>query len=358
MPEIAEVEHARRQCHKHCLSRKITSVETVPDELIFVNNTSDQFASILEGRTVVDTKRWGKYFILLFDQEPHLVAHFGMTGDIKFKHEKSKEEWPPRFWKTIITFGKAAGHQEGDEETIVMAFCDARRLGRLRLVFGDPLTSLPISKLGFDPLHNLPSIDDFFTMVIKRAVPVKALLLDQAFSAGVGNWIADEILYHSRLHPAQYSNSLTKKECETLREQMEEVCRIAVESEADESLLPANWLMTYRWNKGKGKGAGVLPNGHKLDFITVGGRTSAYAPSLQKLRGANPSKKTSSRKRSLKTEENEDDDTKDLKKTRKPRKTANDPTSTTGSSKIVKSTGNSIKVKRRSSTRLRGSSNS
>jgi formamidopyrimidine-DNA glycosylase len=50
---------------------------------------------------------------------------------------------------------------------------------------------------------------------------------------------------------------------------MEKVCRIAVEAEADESLLPEDWLMTYRWNKGKGKGAGVLPNGHKLAFETV-----------------------------------------------------------------------------------------
>ncbi|CAO3585189.1 unnamed protein product [Absidia cylindrospora] len=268
----------------------------------------EEFAKALKGRTVVDTKRWGKYFVLLFDKGPHLVAHFGMTGDLKFKHDlKPDQEWPPRFWKTVITFSS----QNGQTESTTVAFCDPRRLGRLRLVSGDPLASEPISKLGFDPLHNLPSVDDFSAMVGKRAVPIKALLLDQAFSAGVGNWIADEILYHSRIHPAQYSNSLTKQECETLRQQMEKVCRLAVEAEADESLLPEDWLMTYRWNKGKGKGAGVLPNGHKLAFETVGGRTSAFAPSLQKLRGSATTGKKIVRKRPAKA--NEDDGVDNIK---------------------------------------------
>lgn len=104
---------------------------------------------------------------------------------------------------------------------------------------------------------------------------------------------------------------------------MEKVCRIAVEAEADESLLPEDWLMTYRWNKGKGKGAGMLPNGHKLAFETVlkkkecgygkerltvffcwdvqqvGGRTSAFAPALQKLRKSSTIKKTTIRKRRI-----------------------------------------------------------
>ncbi|SAM08883.1 hypothetical protein [Absidia glauca] len=357
MPEIAEVEHARRECHRHCLQRKIQTVETVSDDLVFVNMAHDDFGKALKGRTLVDTKRWGKYFVLLFDQGPHVVAHFGMTGDLKFKHkQKPDQEWPPRFWKTIITFENTA-----TEEPLVVAYCDPRRLGRLRLIAGDPLLCEPISKLGFDPLHNLPDLDDFTTRVGKRAVPIKALLLDQAFSAGVGNWIADEILYHSRLHPAQYSNSLTREECETLRHQMEKVCRIAVEAEADESLLPEDWLMTYRWNKGKGKGAGVLPNGHKLAFEQVGGRTSAFAPALQKLRGSRTTKKTTTRKRRF------DDDNKVTvkvedtdKKTRQTRTTVTKGTKKANDKVSVKAikTESMDPIPRRTSSRITRSTNS
>jgi formamidopyrimidine-DNA glycosylase len=51
---------------------------------------------------------------------------------------------------------------------------------------------------------------------------------------------------------------------------------------ADSEQFPAGWLFHRRWGKVAGKDA----NGHRLDFITVGGRTSCYVPALQVL-GAN-----------------------------------------------------------------------
>lgn len=70
-----------------------------------------------------------------------------------------------------------------------IAFVDARRLGRIRLC-KSPLDEPPISSLGFDPILCMPALDDFSSLVSKRGSPIKALLLDQSFSAGVGNWVA------------------------------------------------------------------------------------------------------------------------------------------------------------------------
>jgi formamidopyrimidine-DNA glycosylase len=70
-----------------------------------------------------------------------------------------------------------------------MAFCDARRLGRIRLC-DSPLKEPPISELGFDPMLCMPPYEVFKALVVKRSCPIKALLLDQSFSAGVGNWVA------------------------------------------------------------------------------------------------------------------------------------------------------------------------
>lgn len=74
-------------------------------------------------------------------------------------------------------------------ETVEVAFLDARRLGRIRLV-KSPMTEPPISTLGFDPILSMPSLEDYKCKVLKRNCPIKALLLDQSFSAGVGNWVA------------------------------------------------------------------------------------------------------------------------------------------------------------------------
>jgi formamidopyrimidine-DNA glycosylase len=151
-----------------------------------------------------------------------------------------------------------------------MGFKDPRRLSRLRLVSGDPLKAEPISKLGFDPVLGLPEFDNFKKRVLCRAVPVKALLLDQSFSAGVGNWVADEILYQAMIHPAQYTNTLTDEEVRSLYDKMKYVCETAVQAEADEEKFPDDWLMKHRWNKGKSNGnKGRLPNGLLLQFETV-----------------------------------------------------------------------------------------
>ena len=69
---------------------------------------------------------------------------------------------------------------------------DARRLGRIRLC-QDPLKEPPISALGFDPILSMLPLDEFSEKVLKRSCPIKALLLDQSFSAGVGNWVAGKV---------------------------------------------------------------------------------------------------------------------------------------------------------------------
>jgi len=178
------------------------------------------------------------------------VLHFGMTGAIQvrggpsmyYRQKPDKAEiWPPRFMKFILHL-----RDEASDSVTQLAFVDARRLGRIRLC-ASPLTEEPISTLGFDPILCMPAVDDFKTSVLKRSCPIKALLLDQSFSAGVGNYVADEILYHARVHPEQRCNTLTESQIDVLHLQTSEVCRIAVEAKADDSKFPENWLFKHRW---------------------------------------------------------------------------------------------------------------
>ena len=83
---------------------------------------------------------------------------------------------------------------ETTDTSTEIAFLDARRLGRVRLV-SSPLTEPPISTLGFDPILSMPGLEEFSGQVLKRSCPIKALLLDQSFSAGVGNWVAGQSEY-------------------------------------------------------------------------------------------------------------------------------------------------------------------
>ncbi|KAG6857630.1 hypothetical protein H0H87_010198 [Tephrocybe sp. NHM501043] len=104
----------------------------------------------------------------------------------------------------------------------------------------------------------MPSYDSFAPSVLKRSCPIKALLLDQSFNAGVGNWVADEILYNARIHPEQRCNTLSTEQLAALHHQTSE-------------------------GKGKKEHTLLLPSGEPatIKWITVGGRTSAYVQELQ-----------------------------------------------------------------------------
>lgn len=117
-----------------------------------------------------------------------------------------------------------------------------------------------------------------------RHVPLKAFILNQAVISGIGNWVADESLYQARLHPEQYCDEFSDEEMKRLYESITYVCQTACDLLADSDQFPDHWLFNHRWGKGKTT-ASALPNGEKLAFITVGGRTSCYAPAIQKKTG-------------------------------------------------------------------------
>jgi formamidopyrimidine-DNA glycosylase len=217
--------------------------------------------------------------------------HFGMTGWMKFSNDESgyykpakdDAQWPPpRFMKFLL-------EMQGEPDCQV-AFVDARRLGRIRLidVEADMMRQTsPLKDNGPDPVidKDILTRDWLRAKMKSKRVPVKALLLDQANISGVGNWVADEVLYQARIHPEQYSNTFSDEQLDRLYDSLIGVCTTACATLADSSKFPENWLMRHRWNKGK-KEAARLPNGEKIVHITVGGRTSAVVPSVQKKTGA------------------------------------------------------------------------
>src|SRR5437588_744371 len=62
----------------------------------------------------------------------------------------------------------------------------------------------------------------------RARAPIKAVLLMQERFPGVGNWMADEILWRAAIHPARAAGSLTTAEIRTLRRECRRVCRLAL----------------------------------------------------------------------------------------------------------------------------------
>ncbi|KAI9142101.1 hypothetical protein BKA69DRAFT_1019999, partial [Paraphysoderma sedebokerense] len=295
MPELAEVEKAKNLLLGLTKGKVIQDIQTVEDTIVFSKISHLEFAQDLKGQKVLDVQRYGKWFYFILESDLFALMHFGMTGTLEVPGQESEhyrsskssqtvksesksnanDDWNPRFCKFTITM---------DDGTI-FSFCDARRLAKIttvRLAKNQSIRDIPpLSELGFDPKLNWPKKDEFASLVTKRKCPIKALLLDQTFSAGIGNWIADECLFHSRIHPKRYCNSLSREELDTLHEKILYVVDLAVDVNADSDKFPKSWLFHHRW--GKGKGSVMTGDGHKIEFLTVGGRTSAVVPEFQKM---------------------------------------------------------------------------
>ncbi|KAL8649463.1 MAG: hypothetical protein Q9210_004385, partial [Variospora velana] len=170
------------------------------------------------------------------------------------------------------------------------AFVDVRRFARIRLI-DCPASTIrqvsPLAENGPDPVIDRAILTEEWLVQKLRSkhVPVKALLLDQANISGIGNWVGDELLYDARIHPEQYSDTLTPAQMAQLHRSIMYVCSTAVELRAESDRFPETWLFKYRWGKGKKDDPRRLPSGEKIKFLTVGGRTSAVVPSVQRKTG-------------------------------------------------------------------------
>jgi formamidopyrimidine-DNA glycosylase len=265
MPELPEVETARRRLERALRGRRIADVATVADPIVYRGVTPRRFAEALRGRRVLAVKRKGKHLWMELDRRPWPLFHFGMTGSFELYGPDAQR---PRFWKLEIRF----------DDGRRLALPDARRFGRIRLQH-EPEREPPISLLGFDPLEGLPPASELRRLLARRQAPIKAVLLDQTVFAGVGNWIADEVLYQARIRPHRKAASLSAAEVTALRTRMLAIVERAVAVGADSDRFPPSWLFHHRWGRNSEARTALR---EKIVHQTIGGRTTAWVPGRQR----------------------------------------------------------------------------
>ena len=169
-----------------------------------------------------------------------------------------------------------------------LVFNDPRMFGRIDFHQGKnpPIWWSRISPAILSPEFTAASVGAFLER--RRRAPIKAVLLMQEQFPGVGNWMADEILWRAGLHPARKAGSLRPTEIKTLWRTCRQVCRDALDKIAGRGgklppdlnvNIPKTWLFRHRWQPG-----GECPRtGRPLAHATIGGRTTCWSPARQKL---------------------------------------------------------------------------
>jgi formamidopyrimidine-DNA glycosylase len=133
-------------------------------------------------------------------------------------------------------------------------------------------------RLGPDAL----TVDEktFRERLARKRGALKAVLMDQAVVAGIGNVYSDEILFQAKLHPKTAAESLDAKALKRLHRTARRVLETAVEKGAGaedlERRVPKRWLLPKRR-----KGAACPVCSGKVAALELQGRTAYFCPACQ-----------------------------------------------------------------------------
>jgi formamidopyrimidine-DNA glycosylase len=192
VPEILEVERYRMLAEK-ALGRVIAKVWMVDARYGRGGTTPRRLSSALDGHTFTAARRRGKLMLLDSDDGPTLGVRFGMTGGLVVDDNEQLDRllygpgvFGEQWVRARFTFADG-GH---------LTFHDPRRFGSLELAPDE-------HRLGPDALGvtKRQLAEAVSVRAGGTAAPLKARLLDQERLAGVGNLLADEILWRAGLSP-------------------------------------------------------------------------------------------------------------------------------------------------------------
>lgn len=248
MPELPEAERARQQIER-ALGRRISGADDA-DGYVCRPHAPGEIDGALRGRRLTKAHRRGKFLWVETDRGgPDLGLHLGMAGSIVVDGEPAPHSWD-RF---SIAF------EDGGR----LALRDKRRLSRAVI---DP----DYSHIGPDA----GEIDrgGFRERVGKGTAPLKARLLDQGVLAGIGNLLADEVLWRAHLSPNRLASSLTEEELDRLRRELRAAIRSAIRK---------GGVHTGEFMPARKRGRACPRCATEVRRATVGGRTTFWCPSCQ-----------------------------------------------------------------------------
>ena len=264
MPELAEVEYFRRRWDPG-IGDRVSKVFLHNRNRVFRGSNTRALRQHLTHARLIGSEARGKRMLFRFSRDNWLGIHLGMTGKLRIE----PREFKPQKHDHLVLY----------QPERALVFSDSRQFGRARFHHGRRLpdwwnSEVPeIASLEFDR--------GFFDRFLgrHRKAPIKAVLLMQSGFSGIGNWMADEILWRAKVLPSKRTGSLNAKERGAIFRAARFVARKSLRYTApDLSDPPRGWLIHERWREG-----GRCPrDGTTLLRGTIGGRTTAWCPKCQR----------------------------------------------------------------------------
>ena len=294
MPELPEVQTTVDGLNSMVLSKTIAGVWSDWKKLVKKPKDFGQFEKDIKGKRIKKIWRRAKNIIFDLSGGYSLLVHQKMTGHLLVGNWKLEiGNWVPveagplndpynRFLHIIFFLNGGK----------MMALSDARKFAKIELWKTDELLdSEEFKKLGPEPLDKDFTFLKFKEVFKNKKGKIKQVMMDPAVIAGIGNIYASEILWWAKIHPGEGTHKLSDKQLKMIYTYTKKVLTSAVK-------LGGESFSDYRKPDGtkgdfdterkayKREGQKCSRCGTKIKRIKLGGRSSFFCPSCQKLDNA------------------------------------------------------------------------
>jgi formamidopyrimidine-DNA glycosylase len=265
MPELPDVEQFKRYLSATGLGRPIARVEVTDRRALGGGRHTGQspktLRRALEGSTLSDPWRHGKWLFVRLSGGGQFVLHFGMTGHLEAFGDARDA---PRHTRLLLRF----------EDGTHLAYVCQRMLGEVAVV-DEAKGFLADRGIGPDALEL--DRETFRRRVGGRRGSAKSTLMNQGVVAGLGNVYADETLFQARVNPKTGVDRFRRERLDRLFTEMRRVLTTSVERGADARDLPRRWLC-HRREAGR-----ACPRcGGGLRRVSINQRSTYYCPRCQR----------------------------------------------------------------------------
>ncbi len=217
MPELPEVERARRLLERAAVGRRIARIRTLHRS--HTRRLSAKRVASARGRVIERVERHGKHQLLRLSGGWMLHVHFRMSGGWEIGSTAIE---PTAHTRVLVDLS----------DDTRLSLVDPRALSTFTL---HPPGPDPLPRLGPDPLSPAFDVDWLASTLRNRKVSTKVALLDQRVAAGVGNIYAAEALWVARINPRAVVATLRRPRLARLADAVRQVLTDASARQDDES---------------------------------------------------------------------------------------------------------------------------
>ncbi len=252
-----------------------------------------KFKKEVVNQKIISCRRRAKNILIELENKKFILIHLKMTGHLLYgKYKMSGKAWQadekgplqdPYNKYIHFVFTLSNGKH--------LAFCDARKFGKITLIAPPLKESVHLKNLGPEPLEKEFDLKSFTERLnLKPNGKIKTTLMDPSVIAGIGNIYSDEILWFSGAHPEQRVSAIPKEKFKLMFQSMKNVLKKGIDFGGDSTsdyrnIFGEKGRFHHHHNVYRRKGEKCLKKGCGgiIARIVVGGRSAHYCPIHQKL---------------------------------------------------------------------------